>query len=140
MEIHKTSWIILGMLILLLTGCVPPNQQNAPTYVPTSAATCTTKECFISSANDCKDMTIALTEEFGVIKYSSSIGCVFTKTLISLDAKETQEMKTLLEGKSLTCRYEKGKFNQRWANSLLLGIEDCQGQLKDILVKMIAFL
>ncbi len=79
---------------------------------------------------------MTLTEDAGVFKYSSA-DCVFTKTLISAD--ETPEMKSLLEGKSLTCRYEKGKFDQRWVTSLIFGIEYCEGELKDILVDLIAF-
>mgnify|MGYP001568433712 CR=1 FL=1 len=142
METHKKNHtgLIIGLLLLLIVGCVPPSQQTAPAYAPTTAATCTTKECFILSANNCEDLTITLTEEAGVFKYSSSKDCTFTKTLISLDAKETQEMKNLLEEKSLTCRYEKGKFDQRWVTSLIFGTETCEGKLKDILVDMIAFL
>lgn len=134
---NKINLFIIGLL--LIVGCVPP-QTSAPYYAPNSAATtCTTKDCFISAANECNDITMTLTEKAGVIKYSSR-DCTFTKTMISLDAKETQEMKNLLEGKSLTCRYERGKFDNSWANSLLLGTEGCEGQLKDILVDLVAFL
>lgn len=132
-----------GLLFLvLIAGCVSPSQQPPPTSpsTPPAVAACTTKECFISSANDCKDVDLTLTEDAGVIKYSSSKDCVFTKTLVSLNANETQEMKSLLQGKSLTCRYEKGKFDLRWATSLIFGTEYCEGELRDTLVELIAFL
>lgn len=131
------------LLLVLIAGCVSPSQQPPPTSPstpPPTVAACTTKECFISSANDCKDIDLTLTEEAGVIKYASSKDCVFTKTLVSLNADETQEMKGLLQGKSLTCRYEKGKFDQRWVTSLIYGTEYCEGELRDILVELIAFL
>lgn len=124
---------IIGLLFIV--GCVP--QPPAPYYAPNTA--CTTKECFISAANECNDLAMTLTEKAGVIQYSSR-DCTFTKTMISLDAKETQEMKNLLEGKSLTCKYGRGTFNKDWVNSLLLGTENCEGQLKDILVDLVAFL
>lgn len=126
---------IIGLLFI--AGCIP---QHPDPYYAQNTASCTTKDCFISAANDCNDLTMTLTEKAGVIQYSSSKDCTFTKTMISLDAKETQEMKTLLEGKSLTCRYERGKFDRKWVNSLLLGTENCEGQLKDILVDLVAFL
>ncbi|MBI2564573.1 hypothetical protein HYV79_01110 [Candidatus Woesearchaeota archaeon] len=144
---HATKYLAVltaGLLLLLIAGCATPE-----TTVPSTPATpkpvallvpdCTTKECFVSSANDCKDIDLTLTEDAGVLKYSSSKDCIFTKTLISLNANDTQEMKSLLNGKSLTCRYEKGKFDQRWATSLIFGTEFCEGELKDILVELILF-
>ncbi len=145
-EHNSEGLTIVGLLFLLLiTGCASPPQQaplvSAPTppVAPPTAVACTTKECFISSANDCKDISLTLTEDAGVLKYSSSKDCLFTKTLVSLNVDETQEMKNLLEGKSLTCRYEKGKFDQRWASSLIFGTEYCEGELRNILVELIAF-
>src|SRR3990172_2266032 len=98
---ERLAVLAAGLLLLvLIAGCVSPSQQPPPTPPPTApaVAACTTKECFISSANDCNDISLTLTEDAGVIKYSSSKDCVFTKTLVSLNADETQEMKSLLQG------------------------------------------
>lgn len=144
MKTQKKSWLIIfgGLLsMLFIVGCSqsPPADTSAPlTSAPPVVAECTTKECFISSANDCKDLTLTLTEAAGVFTYSSK-DCVFTKILTSLNADETHEMKALLQGKSLTCKYEKGKFDNRWANSLIFGTEYCEGELKDILSELILF-
>ena len=144
----QESLVILASTLLalvLLAGCSSPAPQAPevsapePTTLPVADAACTTKECFISLAGDCKEISLTFTEDAGVLKYSSSKDCVFTKTLVSLNADETQEMKNLFEGKSLTCRYEKGKFDQRWVTSLIFGIEYCEGELRDILVELIAF-
>ena len=133
---------LAGLLFLLLVaGCSAPSQQALSTSESAPlAADCTTKECFTASANDCKDSTLTFTEDAGVIRYSSSKDCVFTKTLVSLNVNESQEMKNLLQGKSLTCNYEKGIFDQRWVTSLIFGTESCEGELRDILVELIAFL
>ncbi|MBS3068469.1 hypothetical protein J4450_07210 [Candidatus Micrarchaeota archaeon] len=48
-------------------------------------------------------------------------------------------MKTLLEGKSMTCKYENGKFDQRLVTSLIYGTEYCDGELKDALGQLIVF-
>ncbi|MBI4344612.1 MAG: hypothetical protein HY555_03390 [Euryarchaeota archaeon] len=142
---HSERLAILApglLLLVLIAGCVSPSPQPPPTPPPTTpaVAACTTKECFISSANACNEIDLTLTEDAGVIKYSSSKDCVFTKTLVTANADETQEMKSLLQGKSLTCRYEKGKFDPRWVTSLIYGTEYCEGELRDTLAELIAFL
>lgn len=121
--------------MLFIAGCAQPIQKTLP-----SVADCTTKECVISSANDCNDNSVTLTEDAGILKYSSSKDCVFSKTLVSLNANENSEMKNLLEGKSLMCKYENGKFDQRLVTSLIFGTEYCEGELKDILVKLLLFI
>lgn len=130
------------LLVALVAVRAPPSPQApaTPPSTPPAVAACTTKDCFITLANDCNDTSLTLTEAAGVLKYSSSKDCVFTKTLVSLKANETQEMKSLLQGKSLACRYEKGKFDRRWANSLIFGIEYCEGELKDTIVELLPFL
>ena len=84
-------------------------------------------------------MNLTVTGEVGTFSYSSSQSCVFTKTLVSLNANESQEMKNLLSGKSMYCIYEKGKFDQRWVSSLIFGLENCQGDLKDRLGDLTLF-
>ncbi|HLD05293.1 MAG TPA: hypothetical protein VJG90_06255 [Candidatus Nanoarchaeia archaeon] len=147
------SLIIVGsvlLFLLLIAGCDSSQAPPVPTPAPPSESTptspvappivaCTTKECFISAANDCKDLQMTLTENAGVFKYASSTDCIFTKTLVTLSVSETQEMKSLLEGKSLTCKYEKGKFDSRWATSLMFGTEYCEGELRDIIVELLVF-
>ena len=134
---------IASMLVLMvIVGCAAPAPHALPTTPPTTPASptadCTTKDCFIAAANDCNDITLTLTEDAGTFTYATN-GCVFTKTLVSTNVNETQEMKTLLQGKSLTCKYEQGKFDRRWVTSLVFGTEYCEGKLKDILGQLIAF-
>ena len=141
---ERLTMLSFGLLFLvIIAGCASPSPQapsiSPPPVAPPAVAACTTKECFISSANDCNDVDLTLTQDAGVFKYSSSKDCVFTKTLVSLNANETQEMKSLLQGKSLMCRYKKGTFDQRWVTSLIFGTEYCTGELRDILAELIAF-
>jgi hypothetical protein len=118
----------LLLMLLLLAACTPT--------IPT---TCSTKECFITVANACKDMNLTLTETAGTFTYTSTSKCVFTKTLVTPNPQETQEMKALLTNKSLTCNYVQGKFDPRWVNSLIFGTEYCTGELRTILGEMLAF-
>ncbi len=139
---------IFLLSISLVTGCTA-KEEASPTTTKQAAVeekkveqkqeTCTEKECFVQQANDCKKIEITLTEEAGAFKYAASNECKFTKTLVSLNENETTEMKNLLEGKSFTCNYDKGKFDQRWAYTLIFGTEECNGELKDTLIDLLVF-
>ena len=143
---NQNRMLAFGLLFLMfMAGCTSPSQpapktqtENLTPLTPPTAI-CSDKECFISAANECQDTSITLTEDMGILKYSSSKDCVFTKTLVSLNENETQEMKNILQGKSLTCKYEKGKFDQRLVTSLIYGMEYCEGELKDTLGQLIVF-
>lgn len=153
------SRLSLLIVALLLFGCAAPqppagNGQatttgphgtgtESPATSPTGLTTtrppeCAAKDCFADAANGCKDISITSNEDFGSAKYTAK-NCVFTKTIVSLAAGESQEMKKLLEGKSLSCQYEKGKFNDQWINTLILGIENCEGELRDALGSLSVF-
>jgi len=54
-------------------------------------------------------------------------------------AVATQDMKSLLEGKNMTCVYEKGDFDPQLVNSLVEGTENCTGDLKVDLARLIVF-
>ncbi len=136
-----------GILLLSLAGCSSPappvqnpssNPQNTAIASPASQV-CGNEACFIAAANNCESMNLTLTDDVGTFSYSSSKSCVLTKTLVNLNVNETKEMKSLLEGKSMYCIYEKGKFDQRWVSSLLFGLENCQGDLKDRLGDLTLF-
>jgi hypothetical protein len=137
-----------AILFLFLAGCcglLPPAQNVSAnntknlTIAPSTNATCGNEACFIAAANNCKNMSLTVTDDVGTFSYSSSEHCIFTKTLVSLNANESQEMKNLLEGKNMTCMYEMGKFDQRWVTSLIYGIEYCDGELKDRLGDLTVF-
>lgn len=135
---HRVALFAFVLFLLLIVGCSSPSQQVSQTS-PTATIGCSDKDCFISAANDCKEISVTLTDDVGVFKYESSKNCVFTKTLVSVNDNETPEMKTLLQGKSLTCRYKKGNFDDRLVTSIIFGTEYCDGKLKDILGQLVLF-
>jgi len=97
------------------------------------------KAAFIAAANNCTSTTATITDAVGTFTYTSTENCSFTKTLIQLNASEMQEMKTALEGKSMTCNYAQGSFDPRLVTSLVGGIEYCSGDLKDAITNMMLF-
>ena len=114
----KIYYIVI-LALVFLAGCAGPQ-------------ICNTADCFIADANECKATSVEIKEEIGVVKYTSTQDCTFTKQIVSLDESESQEMKNLLQGKMLSCSYEVGNFDQRWVNTLIDGIEICDGELKEI--------
>ena len=150
MGARKTLFGCVLVALLLLAACGAPTEPTAPAAQSTEPSkpasqpsqpqspACAAKDCFVPLANDCKDSEIIVAEDAGVFKYSAK-DCVFDKTLITLHEQETQEMKNLLQGKSLTCKYDKGKFDKQWTTSLVLGIEKCEGELKEFLIELLAF-
>ena len=131
-----TLFLIAGLL--LIAACAPKATEG-PVPAPTTGEACTTKECFFAAANACKEARLSLTEEAGTFTYRVSAGCTFTKTLDTPDPSETQELQKLLKGASMTCSYTQGKFDSRLVNSLVFGIEKCQGRLREILAQLAVF-
>lgn len=134
----KTKLVFGLLLFILIAACTSPSQQIAQTK-QTAQTECKDQGCFISAAKDCEEVSITLNEDVGVFKYTSSKNCVFSKTIVSVNDDEALEMKKLLTGKNLTCKYEQGQFDERLVTSLLLGTEYCEGELKDIIGKLIVF-
>ena len=99
---------------------------------------CETKDCFMVAANECKDVVFTSNELIGKVKYKSE-GCVFTKTIVKCNETEIPEIKAMIEGKSFTCKYKIGEFDKRWLSTLIYGINECDGELKETIGKMLLF-
>ena len=135
----KNAYLVM-LALIVAAGCVSQPVASNATAVSniTNVTFVCDKGCFISIANNCGNASILFTNDAGTFNYSTS-RCVFTKTLVSLKPNETQEMKNALERKNMTCAYEKGKFDQRLVNSLVFGMEYCEGDLKEALGELIVF-
>jgi hypothetical protein len=131
--------VLAAMLMALaFAGCCNILPQPVPP-VPQPNVTCSDAACFIAAADNCEDMNVTLTGSVATFTYTSSQPCVFTKTLVSVDANETQQMKDFLEGKSMACIYGRGRFNPGLVTSLVDGMENCTGDLKDAMGQLLIF-
>ena len=127
--------IIIGVILfgLVLFGCI----ATPPALPKAGVSGCATKECFLTAANACRNESLRLNDSFGtMLLYTSN--CTLTKTILALDPKESRQIKDLVEGASMTCAYEKGKFDSDWMNSLVLGVEKCDGTLRDAIADLIS--
>jgi ABC-type transport system substrate-binding protein len=120
------------VIIVLCAGCAATNTAPA-TAADNDTAT------FITAANACQPMNLAVTNGVGTFTYNSTQGCVLVRTLVSLNASESQDVKNMLEGKSMVCGYTKGNFDPRLVTSLTGGMEYCHGNLRDNLAELMVF-
>lgn len=92
---------------------------------------CSNELCFTKDANDCKETIYVHNDKDMVFEFITSNDCKVSKKLIALPEKEPQEIKDLLVGKEMVCNYEKDNFNQDLIKTLLGGLENCEGDLKE---------
>jgi hypothetical protein len=133
-EIILALFAVLSLAVLF-AGCT----SNSPAGTGSQNTVMQEKAAFIAAANNCTNTTAVITDDVGTFQYSSSDNCTFTKTLVQLNGTEMQEMKTMLEGKSMTCNYAQGSFDPRLVTSLVGGTEYCSGDLKDDITNMMLF-
>ena len=129
--ILRIAIVVCLIALVWFAGCT--SSANAPSTVVT-----TDQAAIIAAANNCTPMTVTITDDVATYQETSA-NCSFTKTLVQLNPGETQQMKTLLEGKNMTCLYTKGNFDPRLVTSLIGGIENCTGDLKDDISRLTIF-
>ena len=119
---------IIGLVLAVLVMVV---------IIMSDAKTCTTEDCFIDKAYECGHASFRPQfGETGVIQYYTQ-DCVFTKTMIEVGEDEPQVLRDLLNNKSLYCSYAEEEFDEEWMTSAALGYEDCEGELKDIMMELL---
>lgn len=105
------------------------------------AKTCNDAECFMAKANVCTAVKLQTTDSVGMEwSYYSSPYCIFEKKLLTITGNESEGMKKVLEGQSLSCDYQENKFDAQWVNSLIFDLEPCQGELKESIAKLLLLL
>ncbi len=96
---------------------------------------CDSLECFASDVNSCNDRIYVFNDSG--IKFNFEVeGCTLTKTVVGLPPNEPEAIKDLFLGKSLTCTFEKGEFDDRILTTLLSGLDNCEGELKDTFLEL----
>ncbi len=133
---NKTSWIIL-LGIVMLGGCIAPVGDAG-------LKECSTVECIVETANECEEKVLELEEDIGTVEYSIQYDpnndfCTLNKKVAKVSDAENPVIKQMFEGKSLTCTYQPGEFNERWVTSLIYDIENCEGDLKESIGQLMVF-
>jgi len=102
---------------------------------------CTDLGCFITKANQCASATYQTITGIGTINYSvksvAGGSCVLTKQLVKVNPNENAVLKKVLENKQLECIYAKGQLNGQWFISMIEGLDNCDGDLKDVIGQLL---
>jgi hypothetical protein len=129
--------IVLAVLIIgAIAGLFIISREAAVPGIERGMADCgEDKDCFIALSNECGKGTVK--EVFGgsIVRYTTK-NCVLEKRIESFDTAEPEEIKQLFRNKNMRCRYEEGSYNAELVDSLLGGIGDCEGELRDIIFEM----
>lgn len=97
---------------------------------------CDSDECFIEYASDCKPTFYSKIDAGIVFEFESTKDCVMEKKLQGLPDSEPLIIRDLLLDKGMICTYSKEGFDERWTSTLLGGLENCNGELKDALYEI----
>ncbi len=124
-KIIAISAIALAVLLLILIA-VWPKSTNCDYD----------NDCFIEKADNCKPAVVRGTIGDGTIVKYSTKNCILTKEIESFSETEPQQVIDFFKNKKLTCKYEKQNFNGAQLFGLSIGIEDCEGELKDAIEEL----
>ena len=135
--ILAAALVAAAVLAVIIAGCAANSPPPASPASPAPASQDTAS--FIRAANDCQDASLTVTSTVGTFSYQSTSDCDLLKTLVKVNSSELPEVKNLIEGKSMVCGYTKGNFDSRWVTTLIGGMENCHGDLRDGLAQLMVF-
>lgn len=131
-EMPRMNIRAMGLHIVLIFCiiCIGATIAFAP-------ASCITKECFLEKANACEKATYQNSIAGVSVNYESTKDCTIIKTVESIPSTEPDEMKAKFVGKSMMCVYYENDFSPMHIESLAGLIINCEGPLKQELIKYI---
>jgi hypothetical protein len=92
---------------------------------------CDDDACFIKRADACK--TAEMQKVIAGSDFSlKTQDCVFEKSVLKVHEAESEVTIGLFEGTSVVCAYSAGDFDSDWISSVSLGLDNCEGSLKDV--------
>ena len=92
---------------------------------------CDTSACFIEKANACEPAIYTTTMGTTTVEMEILPGCELKKTILALDETEPAEVRTFFTGKTMTCDYEQGNFDEDFAFQISGPLDECEGNLVD---------
>lgn len=118
--------VIMGFLFIILIVMIFTGTEDCGTDA----------DCFIERANECNSARFEGTIGDGTIVEYSVEDCVLTKKISEFSDTEPEEVKSFFGEKEMICEYEKGNFNEDLIDGLSLGIDECEGELKDAIIEL----
>jgi len=120
--------IIFGAIVLLATIVI--------FMLFFSSSECETAECFAEKANNCEKSVYILDEEGTTYRFTSSTDCVVEKSVTAVSDTEPEIIREMFLNKAMSCTYSQDGFDERLLSTLLSGLENCEGELKESLYEL----
>lgn len=126
--------IAIIILIILISGAA----YGISLIWPEAAADCGyDRVCFVFYADDCQKAVLREEVTGGtIIKYQSSSRCTVTKSIETFGTAEPEEVVDAFKGKKMVCSYERNNFDPLIAEGISLGLNYCQGELRDAIIDL----
>ncbi|MBU2575328.1 MAG: response regulator [Elusimicrobia bacterium] len=91
---------------------------------------------FVNKANRFEPALLRIEAGGAVFRCRVNHNGLFIKQVEKLPKTARQSVMVMLEGRSLTARYKKAKFNCLWIYSISLGLDECRGDLKEAILEL----
>ncbi len=124
--------VILGVVLFLVQSSLERSQSP---LVSSLVTTCTDPACFTTRAQECLPTVFKQIEVGSEVTYKIQ-ECVLTKELTKFSDAEPVTVRNFFTGKTMRCAYERNNFDRALAQSLLGGLERCDGSLKEAIVQL----
>lgn len=115
---------------------VPAALKDGSDIFPGSLDCGEDKELFVKRADKFVPAALKIDLRGTIYRCSVDNAGLFIKRVETVSPCEPWEIAGFLRGKYLTARYARGGFNRDWVDTLIRGLEPCQGPLKDVFMLM----
>lgn len=128
-KLVKTAAIALVLIMILLAIgiAIRSFSSGGPTHCGYDIS------CFLEKANKCKSATYFSNIDGTQFQVTSQSDCTYERTITGFSEEETSATKALMKDKKMVCTYDKGTLSESYFNTITGNIENCQGELKDVI-------
>lgn len=121
---------------LLLMGCVGLIILLTLTFILVKQSCSDPLECFLQDANACKPAVYETPYGTSTLTVESTSECTLEKYFSSISLNEPFAVQTLLADKRMSCAYEKNSLTATTVMQLTANLENCQGELVDVILTL----
>lgn len=98
------------------------------------------RQCFLDKANKCVHASYQNSIGETEFLFTTTEDCTLIKQINRLNENEPIEIKELFQDKYMSCNYQKNNFEEQYLDSISYNIDNCDGELKDIIIDTMVLL
>jgi len=136
LDSRSRIWILAGCIIglaVIIGGILLFLSPDATDILQDCG---TDKSCFAEKAQRCESATLKEDIAGTTVVYLTGEDCVLIKRFTTFGPSEPSEVRRFFDQRQMRCPYERGNFNPTLIKSIVSGIEQCEGDLKDAIYEV----